>query len=168
MKARPRNAENRLAEELTKASKDIVNFTFERKPVIGREGPDLTWPNPYQLAIDCKTRQSVPKWLFKNFKVIDDIMYYTRNLVICRVHSFSAILNDYQDYPCVPDWGSDQVNAWMDHMDEWAIQHNGIPALLLHRPHMNYRDAAFIIPKECWCPLIVLAQTARSLTAEEL
>jgi len=167
MQARPRNAENRLAEELTKASKDIVNFTFIRKPVIGREGPDLTWPNPYQLAIDCKTRGSVPKGLLKNFKELDTVVYYTDRYVMCRVNAFPVILNNYQEYPYT-DWHSVQVEDWMDHMDEWAIKHNGIPALLLHRPHMNYRDAAFIIPKECWCPLVVMAQTARSLAAEEL
>ena len=168
MKARPRTAENRLAEELTKASKNIVNFTFERKPVIGREGPDLTWPNPYQLAIDCKTRQEVPKGLFKNFSKPPTFdIYVTDNLVVCRVHSFVLTLEDLSNFDYI-DWRSKIVDGYMDHMDKWAIQHNGIPALLLHRPHMNYRDAAFIIPKELWTAFRVNAMAARSLTAEEL
>lgn len=148
MKARPRNAENRIAEELTLALGPHVlgDFVFERIPVIGRRGPDLTYPNPLDLAIDVKTRLSVPKGLFKQFPISepdwDSHCVVVADFFVCRVHAIKYSLLSGR-WACT-DWRSEQVWNWYRNMARWTVTNPSIPALILHRPRMKYRDSVFI------------------------
>ena len=68
MKARPRRVENRVAEVLTEKFRAMgVDCLYERIPVLGREGPDLTWEknNPLGLAIDVKSRLEISRGFFE-------------------------------------------------------------------------------------------------------
>lgn len=63
MKARPRRAENRVAEVLSKIFSDVGKSPVKRIPVLGREGPDITW-NEVKLIVDVKSRKANPKMMF--------------------------------------------------------------------------------------------------------
>ena len=60
MKARPRRAENRVADELNKWFMQQGFSPIQRIPIIGRTGPDYTF-NELELVIDEKSRLEVPK-----------------------------------------------------------------------------------------------------------
>lgn len=157
MKSRPRHAENRCAEELANATQAYgIDFDFIRIPVIGRIGPDVTFPNPLNLAVDVKTRIEVPKKLFHPF---DTWKHYCTPL-----YSITQIKNLPYVWMGVGKtiaWNSVLVEDWLRHMSIWAKSHDAIPALLLHRPHMDYQDSAIVIWRQDIRPLRVNAEIAR-------
>ena len=60
MKSRPRNAENRIADEMNKWFVKQGLSPIIRIPVLGRAGPDYT-KNELDLNLDAKSRKSIPK-----------------------------------------------------------------------------------------------------------
>ena len=132
MKSRPRYAENRIAKELT----DILGAPFERIPVLGRTGPDLT-VNSTQLVIDVKSRKSCPK------------TYFCKGMIHKTTHHCSVALSDLQNFAELPAMSrhySIIVGRWLDHMHAWTIENvpNGITALIIHRPGMPYGESRLI------------------------
>ena len=72
MKARPRKAENRIADELNKWFTKYGLSSIERIPVLGRAGPDYT-KNELNLNLDAKSRKSIPK----SYKITTpEILYF--------------------------------------------------------------------------------------------
>ena len=156
MKSRPRRAENRIAEELTQAmSPALGDFEFKRVPVIGRSGPDLTYPNPLHMAVDVKSRLSVPKGLWKFFPV-PEITLASSTSVVLDYLWVSKLADLGQNLTwgkwAKKSWSSRQVTHWLRHMEDWTIERAlagddvGIPVVILHRPGMNYANSVFI----CW------------------
>jgi len=159
MKSRPRNAENRCAAELTKAVQEYgIDFEFIRVPVIGRTGPDITFPNPLNLVVDVKTRLEVPKKLFAGLTV--DISYTTPLYSITQVKNLPRAWMGTQN---VRVWNSVLVEEWLHHISIWANKHGAIPCLILHRPDMKYHDSAVVIWQTDIQPLRANAETARLL-----
>jgi hypothetical protein len=132
MKSRPRYAENRIAKELT----EIFGVPFERIPVLGRTGPDLT-VNKTKLVIDVKSRQSCPKGYFWN-----DMLHLPGGHVSVSLQN----LKDLDKLPKIWRHRSIVVARWLDHMHEWTVENvpDGISALVIHRPNMPYGEARLV------------------------
>lgn len=141
MKARPRAAENRIAKELNKVFSDLNITPFERIPVLGRTGPDLTI-NELGLVVDVKSRLECPKGLFvragKGYLIPEAL----------RVYHLSDVGKNDADL----DWGlmrtSKMARNYFYHMDAWTHEQNNpdlITAVVLHRPGMAYANAVLIM-----------------------
>jgi hypothetical protein len=151
MKARPRRIENRVAQELTA----LTGFAFERVPVIGRKGPDLTFPNPWMLAIDVKSRKEVPIMLFK---IVDEPVYMGTMGFYATPLSKVGKIEERVVY-----YNSRLVRGYMEHMWEWADQHKAWPVVVLHRPGMKVRDSILVATYEGFQGLV----TARMPSGKE-
>lgn len=132
MKPRPRYAENRIAKELT----DIFGVPFERIPVLGRTGPDLT-VNETKLVVDVKSRQSCPK------------TYFWNGMLHMPGGHISIALNDISRIESLPEirrHHSIMVSRWLEHMHEWTKENvpDGISALAIHRPGLPYGEARLV------------------------
>lgn len=156
MKARPRWAENRIAEELNKSFSHLKVTPFERIPVLGRAGPDLTI-NELGLAIDVKSRQVCPKSAFMNEKHWAYISHKDRKggLIAIRVSDIGMAV-EYKEPVCLiteSDWHTTNVTAgkqiidWWLHMDEWTAywEPEKISAIVIHRPGMPYGSSMLIM-----------------------
>jgi hypothetical protein len=132
MKPRPRYAENRIAKELT----EIFGVPFERIPVLGRTGPDLT-VNETKLVVDVKSRQSCPKTYFWSGMLHHPGFHYSIAL---------KDINDIEKLPTIHRHHSVVVSRWLDHMHEWTVENvpDGISALAIHRPGLPYGEARLV------------------------
>nr|MBN1228911.1 hypothetical protein [Anaerolineae bacterium] len=137
MKARPRSVERRVAEELSKFLEDfdVETEDIERIPVLGRTGPDLTFPNFFNLAVDVKSRQSIPKGIYDAVERGKGRLL-TRQWAVASLYSFPVLWSEKTfRHEHVT---STTVNKWLNHMAEWTDgtasepAHGGIPALILH------------------------------------
>lgn len=148
MRARPRRAENRVAEELSKWFISHGFSPIERKPIIGRTGPDFTF-NELKLVIDAKSRIQVPT-SYIGIPTSEMICYFGEadNLLGVSLQSLDLILTDQE--PETNWFDSKIVFRWYYHMKEWQINNmpDGITALVLHRPGMHFDKASFIISEE--------------------
>ena len=135
LRARPRRVENRVAEELTKwSAKRGDHWVFERRPAMGRTGPDIE-PNPYNFVIDVKSRQSISNKPFEIVKRDPAVKWYIRgentNWYLCRLDNLDSMFN--------MDWNTDwwysvTIESWLNHMQNWADIHGGTGMLVLHKP----------------------------------
>jgi hypothetical protein len=136
MKARPRNAENRVCEELNKWFVQIGHVPVSRIPTTGRTGPDIEI-NALHLVIDVKSRIEVPK----SYMVESGAW---GNLIGVSLKHLDNITNMVQNLRIAP---CKTVSNYFSHMDEWTKVHRPgyITALVLHRPGMPFGKAVFII-----------------------
>jgi hypothetical protein len=130
MKARPRHAENRIAQEFNRMLIPLGYDPVERIPVLGRTGPDLTI-NQSGLVIDVKSRQQCPKSYFN-----ETILLMSLTTAAVCVGDL-PIINSILAEPLRP---SVMVNRWLDHMDEWRKENHpdGISMIILHKPGLPY------------------------------
>lgn len=150
MQARPRRAENRVAEELNKWF-ELHGFSpIQRKPVIGRTGPDYTF-NELGLVIDEKSRRSVPSLLvdFPASEMTHTRGTWGRTLYLIHLRSLDLFVTTRLSFPNKLSF-STTVNEWYEHMDEWRRDNmpDGITALVLHRPGMHFKNAVFVISED--------------------
>lgn len=146
MKARPRYAENKIAEVMSGIFNDYGLPSVERKPVIGRKGPDLTW-NEAKIIIDVKSRKAVP--LLYKFPTSEVCRY--GELLAVKLSDFSLIIGECVQYPCERPI-SMVVQRWYENMDEWTQNEmpSGISALVLHWPRSKYANAVFVFKEIQW------------------
>jgi hypothetical protein len=117
----------------------------QRKPVIGRTGPDYTF-NELELVIDEKSRLEVPK---SCLCPASEIIQIGDNLLGVRI----ADLNKFLDLWVAvrkSDNHSKIVCDYYSHMKEWQVNHlpNGLTVVVLHKPHMPFRNATFVISEQ--------------------
>jgi len=146
MKARPRQAENRVAEILSDFFIQYGLSPVERIPILGREGPDITL-NEARVVIDVKSRKACPKSVFKElamYEIADDGELMMFPLGYLNTTLMSPGKNGVIISKIKP---SKTVHDWFDHMDDWtrANTTDGITALVLHIPQMPYGNAALIL-----------------------
>ena len=140
MKGRPRRIENRVADWVTRLSASKGYGLVERKPVIGRTGPDLTI-NELGLVVDVKSRLEVPKSVFlKPSETLE-----MGDTVGVRLDSLGLLFVPYTHRMYRPY--SVLVRRWLEHMDEWRQEHypEGVAALVLHRPGRHVGTSTVII-----------------------
>ncbi|HZW02481.1 MAG TPA: hypothetical protein VFF68_01040 [Anaerolineaceae bacterium] len=137
MKARPRRIEREVAKYLT----EVFGEPFERIPVLGRTGPDLS-VNHTRLVIDVKSRLSIPKGIYPPNGQLT--LFGVGGLVGCRLADLACIHTidrfcQMEPYKC--------VQQFYAHMDQWRAEQlpDGITALVLHRPGMKIAGALFVI-----------------------
>lgn len=138
MKARPRHVEREVAAffEKLRLEAALPAPKIERIPVLGRTGPDLTFPNAFNLAIDVKSRLAVPKTLWPSSLYLHGNHFLTIELG-ARWNSNNAMRPGPHEH-----WS---VRNWLDHMAEWTDEHGGFPALVLHRPGMPFERALLVM-----------------------
>ncbi len=153
MKARPRRVENRVAEEMTKwSAKRGDHWVFERRPAMGRTGPDIEFPNPYKFVIDVKSRKSISDKPFHITNKDRDIKWYVSNgdqggWYICRLdHMEAMFMTDWES----AKWHSKTVDEWLAHMHVWAVNHGGIAMLVLHKPWKPVGSGVIVINSHDW------------------
>lgn len=163
-----KGAEREIAKILTKQLSDIGNdFLMRRIPILGREGPDLTFPNPYHLVIDVKSRLKVPKGLFKciipgQWRWLDARAQPMHTLPLywaCNLEDFTKAVTNNLPNPNKIDittysimWRSVVVHRWLEHIQQHAKQFvddrgraQQFGALILHRPRMPYGKSVVLI-----------------------
>jgi len=150
MKARPRRAEREIAGLLSGFFIQYGLGPVERIPVLGREGPDISM-NELSIAIDVKSRLSVPKMALADK---DRFLFSEKNgetLLCCRLTTlFNHLIKPFSIVYTLedPPETSKTVYEWYSHMAKWALYHDAIPALVLHRPRMPFANATFVIKWE--------------------
>lgn len=147
MKQRPRRAENRVAEELSKWFESLHCSPIERKPVIGRTGPDFTI-NQLKLVIDVKSRLSVPNGYTVPTSELTRF-YGHPPLLGIQLKKLDDLL-DMDRTPRRHEFASSTVYAWYHHMKEWQVNNlpDGLVCLVLHRPGMHFDKASLIISED--------------------
>ena len=143
MKARPRFAENKIAELLSEQFALIGIPPVERIPVTGRTGPDISFHDDFPLIVDIKSRIQCPKGYFgwSAFETEDHVGIEMDILhsIGCGFLVIKGMVNQ-----------SKIVDDWLKHMDEWRLEHypQGISAIVLHRPKLPYGKAMLIISQQ--------------------
>ena len=143
MKARPRRAENRVAEILSDFFVANGLSPIERIPVLGRTGPDLTI-NEANLIVDVKSRQSCPKGIFR---AVEETGKARRpELAAFRLETLQESLVESQGV-YVPMKTSKMVFDWLGHMDDWTQENTnaGISAIVTHRPQLPYGNSVLVV-----------------------
>ena len=158
LQARPRRVENRVAEELTKWSAERGDhWVFERRPAMGRTGPDIE-PNPYNFVIDVKSRRSISN---KPFRIVDSnrgVKWYVRDekselggWYLCRLDHLDVMLQMTWE---LETWHSIVVDGWLEHMRDWANQNSGMGMLVLHKPRKPIGSSIVILKASDWLGLM--------------
>ena len=132
MKARPRGAENRIADELNAWFTRHNLSQIERIPVLGRAGPDYTM-NELGLRLDAKSRKSIPK----SYKITtSEILYFGpyRGIRLCDMHT-SLRWTGRTIEPSVV------IVRWIKHMGP-----NG--GVILHWPHTPFKNAVLCMHED--------------------
>jgi hypothetical protein len=166
MKATPRRAERELASIIKKVLEASgYDNEFERIPILGRTGPDHTFPNPLFLAIDVKSRKACPKGIFEAFNPKHPhipVAFPLWNGV--RLPYFLQLIGESYT---PSTFHSISVERWMKHMTEWtdARKDDAIPALILRRPGMPYEQSVLLIPTDQTVEWIVLLRDSGALDA---
>jgi hypothetical protein len=164
-----KGAEREIAKILTKQLSDIgMDFLIKRIPILGRTGPDLTFPNPMHLVIDVKSRLEVPVGLFKcivpgQWRWIDAREHRLSGPFplywICQLKDFKRAMKGTLPNPNTIDqtaysvqWRSVVVERWLRHISKWARLHldergrqEQFGALILRRPRMPYGKSVVLI-----------------------
>ena len=138
MKSRPRSCEREVAKHLTELLSQFGISKFERIPILGRTGPDIT-VNESKLVIDVKSRLEVPKGVFGP-------LYETERYIAVPLDN---LLDLASREPAWSNFSSVLVDRWFDHMDEWTRENcrDGITCLVLHRPKKPIGKAQVVINK---------------------
>ncbi len=142
MKARPRAAEREIGRYLSNLTSALGMDEFERIPILGRTGPDLTI-NQSMLVIDIKSRLECPKRYFV------DTPTAFKELIALPLHQILTFDGMYIE----KDYSSKMVQSYWSHMDEWTQKKepDGISAIILHRPHLAYKNSVIIFhTKDNW------------------
>ena len=150
MKARPRRIENRVADEINRAL-DVYGIPLTKRiPVLGRPGPDLEPIKVFDLAIDVKSRLSVPKSMLAH----DNGVMMTWPICGVKLVNLDKFVS-MSIGTTVFDDCSTVVHGWLQHMDEWVKENmeDGIAALVLHRPGTHVRNATLVIFEKDWSRL---------------
>ncbi len=141
MKARPRHVENRVADELNLFLDRHAIPRTERIPVLGRTGPDLTPIKWIDLAIDVKSRLSVPKsMLAPQGKSLQ-----AGPMIAVRIGELDAWLGE-PSVICREPY-STVVLGWLEHMSVWVNEEfgGGIPGIVLHIPGTRVSNATLVV-----------------------
>lgn len=150
MKARPRRIENRVGDEINRALDRYGIPLTRRIPVLGRTGPDLEPIQVFDLAIDVKSRLSVPKSMLAH----DKGAFIAWPACGVRLSNLDKFVSMHIHTNALDDC-SKVVLGWLDHMDGWVKENmpGGIAALVLHRPGMHVRNATLVIYEKDWSRL---------------
>jgi hypothetical protein len=152
MKQRPRRVETRVAEVLTDWSTDRGDhWVFERRPAMGRTGPDIEYPNPYQLAIDAKSRKLISKKPWGIVNLDRSVKWWTGEAYMCRLDNFDAMFKTDWKYA---EWHSDVVIKWLEHMREWANSNAMVGMIVLHKPGKPIGSAIAVVKGTDWLKLM--------------
>jgi hypothetical protein len=157
-----KTVERGIGSHLTQILSDIGNDTvIQRIPLLGREGPDLTFPNPFRMVFDVKSRDSVPRSIFKivnqytpGTRVILECYegdFITRTLFACQLGGLHVALLDPPLLRTVRHeyryWLS--IVPWVDHMRAWTnTEHGSIGAVVLHRARIPYGKTVVVFDIE--------------------
>jgi hypothetical protein len=127
-----------VAEELNRFFTAHGLSPIQRKPVIGRTGPDYT-TNELGLIIDEKSRRSVPK----SYNPQGITRY--GNLIGVKVCNLGLLLSEAG--PSFSSPPSKIVTEWYEHMDAWTRDNfpGGIAAIVIRKPGSRMRNACFLI-----------------------
>lgn len=136
MKGRPRRIEREVAFELSSFFSVLGLDKVKRVPILGRTGPDIE-TNSFQLVVDVKSRQSVPKTPLPDK---NEIVICSDKWAGVRLGQL-PLLADVNHFYIETEANVRQVKnsvviqRWLDHMDEWtqANMPNGISGLVLHK-----------------------------------
>jgi len=135
MKARPRRAENRIADELNKWFTKYGLSPIERIPVLGRAGPDYT-KNELQLNLDAKSRKSIPtSYKIKSNEVLRFENYW--GLSLCNLNALGWAMDNWW----VEVKPSVVIVRWIKHMGP-----NG--GVILHWPGTPFKNAVLCLHAE--------------------
>ena len=133
MKSRPRNAENRIADELNKWFIKHGLSPVERIPVLGRAGPDVTY-NELKLNLDAKSRKSIPA----SFKLKPP------NILTFGSEYWGFPLCDL-DYIVEPKGSRLSIINTSVVVERW-IKHMGVNGgVILHWPNTPYKHAVLCL-----------------------
>jgi hypothetical protein len=141
VKARPRSVEREVAKRLSLFYSRHGLSPVERLPVLGRTGPDISL-NEAEIAVDVKSRVEVPKGvLLKKGRVA----VFGAEMLGVRLGDLD-LLCDPNPHFRVKDYFA-SLSGWLAHMADWLPENcpQGIPALVLHRPHMHINNSTFVI-----------------------
>lgn len=152
MKQRPRRVENRVAEYLTEwSTKEKDHWVFLRRPAMGRTGPDIEYPNPYEMVIDVKSRKIISDMPWKITDLDRTIKWQVSNWYMCRLDNLEALYRiNWNRY----DWHSGVVNGWLEHMCDWAGENGGIGMLVLHKPRKPIGSSIAVLRTQDWLRLM--------------
>jgi hypothetical protein len=127
-----------VAKMLTDISIPLGYKPIERKPVIGRTGPDLSF-NELGLVVDVKSRIEVPIHI-----CVPNIVQFG-DLVVCPLGTLMQEIGE----PIIfhSSFHSKIVDGYYNHMDEWKRENmpDGITALVLRRPKMPFGMSVLVI-----------------------
>jgi len=141
MKSRPRSVERNVAAYLTQLLSDNGKITspLHRIPVLGREGPDISYDKNVKLIIDVKSRLKVPACMLagKSELLLADLFCFRLEDLLKLPHM--GVTRSVE--------ASKTVRKWWDHMDEWTRTNEpgGISAIVLHRPQMPIGHSTVVI-----------------------
>ncbi len=140
MKARPRGVERAVAAELSRWFAKYNLPPVQRIPVLGREGPDLSW-NAAKLIVDVKSRKNNPKYLRSPYPLVaGKLLGVPLNLLDVLVHGFP--------HPSVKTVKASFVlDKYFIHQDLWTKEHvpDGLTGIILHWPHQRISKAMLYI-----------------------
>ena len=143
MKARPRQAENKVAEIMSDFFLRYGLSPVQRIPLLGREGPDITM-NEAKLVIDVKSRMTCPSGIL-------EAVERTGKAGVDHIAAFrlealpEALVDNVGPYNIMKP--SKMVKDWLNHMAEWTQANvtNGIPAVVIHQPQLPYGKSALVV-----------------------
>ena len=123
-----------------------IDEVIERIPVLGREGPDLTFPNVLSLAVDVKSRKSVPITPF--YLVGQSPAAFLGDLAMIRLGQLHQAYPHTEPWPS-GDYASKMISDWHCHIDKWAQSADdfGVGGLVLHRPGMRISQSLLVFAR---------------------
>jgi hypothetical protein len=139
MSSRWKNVERRVAAFLSEKLSDVGEF--QRIPILGREGPDLT-VNESGLVINVKSRKVIPDRFMPRlgslFGVGDLVCFSISAIHVAGSFNFTEDLKPWK-----------KLQLWYDRMEEWTATQPGTltSCIILHKPHMPIGKSGVVIHK---------------------
>ncbi|MBN2500250.1 MAG: hypothetical protein JXB38_05740 [Anaerolineales bacterium] len=136
MKARPRDVENRVAEEFSKIFARYGLEPVERIPVLGRTGPDISI-NEAGFVIDVKSRLQCPKtYIYQDWQKHGIIK--AGGVLLCPIKFFDEFVLQGEREPTPIDFVSKMVAEWWCHMHGWTRDNcpDNYSMIVLHKPRL--------------------------------
>jgi len=154
MKRRPRRIENRIAAILNDTLYTPLGLApVERIPILGRTGPDITI-NQFGLAIDAKSRKSVPlSYLLTPEEICTFSAPGQPDQLGFRLCDIARVLNgDHSAFNTTSQKQSVTVTGWLNHMSAWALDNplKPTPMLVLHQPGLDVKNSTVLIFRKDW------------------
>lgn len=141
MDKRWKAVERSVAAKLTDVLSDVGNLKFERIPLLGRDGPDLTI-NSSGLVINVKSRKGIPQRLLPRHAHLIQI----GDLVCFRLDNIIGA-GGFQATGTEKPWK--QLQDWYDWMDDWTQRQPDkdrlISCIILHRPRLPVGKSGIVI-----------------------